>query len=105
MNTGVISMRYAKALLAYASEQGAEDAIYRNMLQLIASLQQVKEFAEVLNAPSLTKEERVRLLCSAVDSSTVYALGSTLHGISQARILVIEMGCHFFLQGIFSTQA
>ena len=31
-------------------------------------------------------------------------LGSTLHGISQARILVIEMGCHFFLQGIFSTQ-
>ena len=72
MNTGVISMRYAKALLAYATEQGAEDAIYRNMLQLIASLQQVKEFAEVLNAPSLTKEERVRLLCSAVDSSTVY---------------------------------
>ena len=43
MNTGVVSMRYAKALLAYAKEQGAEDAIYRNMLQLMATLQQVKE--------------------------------------------------------------
>ena len=65
-------MRYAKALFAYAKEQGAEDAIYRNMLQLMATLQQVKELAEVLNAPSLSKDRRVELLCSAVDSSPVY---------------------------------
>jgi F0F1-type ATP synthase delta subunit len=38
MNTGVVSMRYAKALFAYAKEQGVEDAIYRNMLQLMATL-------------------------------------------------------------------
>ena len=38
MNTGVISMRYAKALLAYAKEQGVEDAIYSNMLQLMLTL-------------------------------------------------------------------
>ena len=72
MNTGVISMRYAKALFAYAKEQGAEDAIYMNMLQLMATLQRVKELGEVLNMPSLSKEERIGLLCSAVDSSPVY---------------------------------
>jgi F-type H+-transporting ATPase subunit delta len=72
MNTGVVSMRYAKALFAYAKEQGVEDAIYRNMLQLMATLQQVKELAAMLAAPTLSKDERVRLLCSAVDSSAVY---------------------------------
>ena len=65
-------MRYAKALLAYAKEQGAEDAIYRNMLQLMATLQQVKELVAMLAVPSLSKEERVRLLCSAVENSPVY---------------------------------
>ena len=72
MNTGVVSMRYAKALFAYAKQQGAEDAIYRNMLQLMVTLQQVKELGNMLAAPTLSKEERVRLLCSAVDSSAVY---------------------------------
>ena len=72
MNTGVISMRYAKALFAYAQEQGAEDAIYGNMLQLMYTFQQVKELAEVLATPSLLADERVALLCSAVDSSPVY---------------------------------
>ena len=72
MNTGVISMRYAKALFAYAKEQGAEDAIYGNMLQLMHTLQHVKELREVLATPSLSTDERVSLLCSAVDSSPVY---------------------------------
>lgn len=65
-------MRYAKALLAYAKEQGVEDAIYSNMLQLIVTLQRVKELGAMLVAPSLSKEERVKLLCSAVESSSVY---------------------------------
>ena len=65
-------MRYAKALFAYAKEQGVEDAIYRNMLQLMTTLQRVKELAAMLAAPTLSKDERVRLLCSAVDSSAVY---------------------------------
>ena len=65
-------MRYAKALFAYAKQQGAEDAIYCNMLQLMVTLQQGMELGNMLAAPTLSKEERVRLLCSAVDSSLVY---------------------------------
>ena len=68
MNTGIVAMRYAKALFAYAKEQGAEDAIYKNMLQLMAALQQVKELDSVLNAPTISSEERVALLCAAVDA-------------------------------------
>ena len=62
MNTGVISMRYAKALFAYAKEQEVEDAIYGNMLQLMHTLQHVKELREVLATPSLSADERVSLL-------------------------------------------
>lgn len=65
-------MRYAKALFAYANELGAEDAIYANMLQLMHVLQNVRELTEVLAGPSLTNDERVMLLCSAVDSSPLY---------------------------------
>ena len=65
-------MRYAKALFAYAKEQGCEDAIYRNMLQLMTTLQQVKELGTMLAAPTLSRQERVKLLCSAVESSPVY---------------------------------
>ena len=40
-------------------------------------------------------------LCDPMDSSPP---GSSLHGISQARNFRSGMGCHFLLQGIFSTQ-
>lgn len=72
MNTGVISTRYAAALLEYAREQGAEDAVYENMRQLIATLGSVKDFMPVLCNPTLASEERVGLICSAVAPSAVF---------------------------------
>lgn len=72
MNTGIISMRYAKALLAYSKEQGLEEATYMNMLQLLHTLVVIKEFPTLLRAPSLSKKERVELLCSAVESTPVF---------------------------------
>ena len=41
----------------------------------------------------------VQLFCNPMDCSPP---GSSVHGISQAGIL--ELGCHFLLQGIFQTQ-
>ena len=40
-----------------------------------------------------------QILCNLMDGSPP---GSSVHGISQARIL--GMGCHFLLQGVFLTQ-
>ena len=51
----------------------------------------------------LTEEKRLRRGGKNTQSSKVYAqlcLGSSVHGISQARIL----GCHFLLQWIFLAQ-
>ncbi len=71
MNVGAISMRYARALLAYATGLGTEDAIYENMLRLLHTLDSVRELPVLLRAPLLSPDERVRLICEAVgDNST-----------------------------------
>ena len=66
MNVGVISVRYAKALLAYSIQQGVEDAVYDGMKQLVHTLQDVKELPIVLRNPHLKSAERVKLLCSVM---------------------------------------
>ncbi|MBR3977192.1 MAG: F0F1 ATP synthase subunit delta [Bacteroidaceae bacterium] len=72
MNTGVVSARYAKALYEYAAGLKAEDAMYSSMLQLLHTLQSVKEFMLLLRNPSLGQKERTDLLCSAVEPSPVF---------------------------------
>ena len=71
MNTGVISVRYAKALLAYATEQGVEDAVYDSMKQLVEVIREVKEFAVLLRNPRLEPLRRVEIICSVMPSSHV----------------------------------
>ena len=72
MNTGVISARYAKALLCYAKESGAEESVYYNMRQLIHALNSVRELRAALRNPRLSLDERVGLLCAAVEPSVVF---------------------------------
>jgi F-type H+-transporting ATPase subunit delta len=67
MNTGVISMRYAKALLAYSIELGIEESVYKNMIQLQHTLQTIRHFSVVLQDPMLTLDEKVALVCEAVN--------------------------------------
>lgn len=71
MNTGIISARYAKALLAYAMEQGAEDAVYDSMKSLVCTLHEVKEFPVILRNPGLRPSERVDLICSVMEPLSV----------------------------------
>ena len=78
MNVGVISSRYAKALLEYAVEQGAEDEVYACVLQLMHTLREVRDFSILLRAPLLTSRERVELICSAVAPSEVFRRFATL---------------------------
>lgn len=83
MNVGVISTRYAKAMLAYSMEHGAEDAIYANMLQLMYTLHEIRELPTVLQDPMLSVEDRVALICDAVeDPSPVF--------VALARLVVSE---------------
>ena len=51
MEVGIISMRYAKALMAYAEERGAEERLYHELVTLAHSFRTVKGFCAVLDNP------------------------------------------------------
>lgn len=53
MYIGVVSMRYAKALLAYADDAKVEDAVYREALLLKDSYAQVPELRQAMDNPVL----------------------------------------------------
>ena len=72
MNIGVISTRYAKALLDYSVTLGDEETTYRNMLQLMSVLQGIKELQVMLRSPHLSPKERISIICSAVEPSGAF---------------------------------
>ena len=69
MNAGVISMRYARALLAFAKENGAETEVYVCMKNMLQAVEALRELPVLLRAPLLTGRERVRLICKVAGSS------------------------------------
>ena len=62
MNTGVISVRYARALLKAACEQGIEDKVYALMQTLAQSYLQVPDLRMTIENPMLPKEKKRKLL-------------------------------------------
>lgn len=73
MNTGVISIRYAKALYAYAKMRNMHVAVYENMRQLKDALRKIKELHLMLKDPALSMPAKVEIICSAVqDVSPVF---------------------------------
>ena len=71
MNSGVVSMRYAKALLAYSVECGVDDAVYESMKQLLKMVESLKELPVLLRAPLLSCDERVAMICKVMGKSPV----------------------------------
>ena len=65
MDVGVISMRYAKALLEYAAANKVEDEIYKEMLMLSHSFMAVPELRIALDNPVLAAKEKSSLICNA----------------------------------------
>lgn len=65
MEVGIISMRYAKALIAYAEEHEAEDKLYKELVTLVHSFQTVKGFTAAIDNPVLDTNEKFRLICTA----------------------------------------
>lgn len=62
MNTGVISVRYARALLKAACEQGIEDKVYAVMQTLAQNYLQVPELRMTIESPMLPKDKKRKLL-------------------------------------------
>ena len=66
MNTGVISVRYARALLKAACEQGIEDKVYAFMQTLAQSYLQVSDLRMNVESPMLPKGEEAQAIGSSL---------------------------------------
>ncbi len=67
MNIGTIAVRYAKALLSYAEDNGEEVAVYAEMENLKKNFTETPELKQVLINPVITGEEKVGILLAATD--------------------------------------
>ena len=66
MDIGVISVRYARALLKSATEAKIEDAVYTEMQQLAKSYVDVPQLRFTIDNPMLSKDKKEALLLTAV---------------------------------------
>ena len=65
MNTGAISMRYARALLMFANEAGVAAKVYQEALPLRKSFREVPELKSAIEKPVMTRENKYRVLIQA----------------------------------------
>lgn len=65
MNVGIISMRYAKALMGYAQDNKVEDTIYQETSMLANSFATHPELRSTLDNPMLGEKEKLSLVCNA----------------------------------------
>ncbi|MBR5037929.1 MAG: F0F1 ATP synthase subunit delta [Prevotella sp.] len=66
MDIGVISVRYARALLKSATDAKIEDAVYTEMQQLAKSYVEVPQLRFTIDNPMLSKDKKEALLLTAV---------------------------------------
>jgi F-type H+-transporting ATPase subunit delta len=66
MDIGVISVRYARALLKSATDAKIEDAVYTEMQQLAKSYAEVPQLRSTIDNPMLSKDKKQALLLTAV---------------------------------------
>ena len=69
MDIGTVSVRYAKALLKYAIEQGEEAVVYGEMDILSQVYLKTPKLRQMIENPMLSNEEKLDILCKATGKS------------------------------------
>jgi len=69
MSNGTISVRYARALLRYATEEGCQQKVYTEMQTLMTVLNEVPQIRERLVDPTLPPGDKQKLLSTAVNDN------------------------------------
>ncbi len=65
MDIGVISVRYARALLKSATDQQQEDKVYQEMMTVAKSYLEVPQLRQTIDNPMLSKDKKQTLLQTA----------------------------------------
>ena len=74
MDIGVISVRYARALLKSATDAGIEDAVYNQMMLLAKSYIDVPALRQTIDNPMLSKDKKEMLLLTAIGGEQAASL-------------------------------
>lgn len=69
MDIGVISVRYARALLKGSTEVKVEDQVYKEMMTLAESYISVPELRRTMDSPMLPREKKQEILMAAAGGS------------------------------------
>ena len=77
MNTGTVSVRYAKAMLAYAVEQADDSQVYAEMQTLAERLRSVHAIHDCIVDPTVSAAAKCSLLETAVTDGKGKLSGST----------------------------
>lgn len=72
MNRGLISRRYAKALLEYAQEHQVSELLSREMTTLYQAFVEEPSLRKAMGSPILEIEQKKHLLLTAVPDSSLY---------------------------------
>ena len=65
MDIGIISRRYARALLDFACERANETTVYQQIGVLLEHYAQIKDIRRAVENPVVDKEEKIKLLQNA----------------------------------------
>lgn len=95
MDIGIISMRYAKALIEYVKGTGMEDHVYDEIRMLGRSLRKYPDLRRALDSPILTIREKYSLICTAAVGD-----GETSREFSRFITLVLRNRREYYLQYI-----
>lgn len=98
MDIGIVSMRYAKALIEYAKDTGAEDRVYHELRMLERSFRKHPDLREALDNPILKINEKFALICTAAVGN-----GEVSREFSRFITLVLRNRREYYLQYICLT--
>jgi F-type H+-transporting ATPase subunit delta len=98
MDIGIISSRYAKALLRFATEKGENKEVYRSMVLLGESFQQIPTLRDALENPVLSNEKKIDLLHLAAGGDICESLDQFFHLVLRNhRIAMVQFMTHSFI--------
>lgn len=96
MNVGLISKRYAKALLDFSVKNNAEEEVYQAMECLIESFSLYADFAPILENPTLSKMQKKELILIATKGKKIVVFEKIVD-------LILQNNREAFLQRIALT--
>lgn len=98
MDIGIVSMRYAKALIEYAKGTGAEDRVYAEVRMLERSFRKHPDLRVALDNPILTIREKFTLICTAAVGN-----GDASREFTRFITLILKNRREYYLQYISLT--